>query len=536
MDWSYLSIPAMRDEVWFGDRIVPAFVERPQSVWAMVADAAKRRPDSEALVCGEQRLTWRDIAHQSACIAGALEAMGIRAGDRIALLLGNRTEFVLAWFAAAHLGAVAVPLSHRLQRAEIGYIVNHCAARLIIHEAALADRVPDIVEAPDLRRRITVGGGNGAASFGDLLNAAPRAEPAAVDEEDIALILYTSGTTGQPKGAMLAHCNIIHSAMVYEACLELTEADRSIAAVPFAHVTGIVANIAVMVRCAGALIITPDFKAAEFLAIAARERMTHTIMVPAMYNLCLLQADFDRYDLSAWRIGGYGGAPMPTVTIERLATKLPQLKLINAYGATETTSPSTIIPPQFTASHSDSVGLPCPGARIVIMDDNGREVPRGEVGELWIHGASVIRGYWNNPQATAENLVAGYWRSGDLGTLDTDNFVRVLDRKKDMINRGGMKIFSAEVESVLASHPDVVESAVIPDPCPVLGERVRAIVVARRPEVEAHELRAWCAARLSDYKVPETIIFRESPLPRNANGKVLKRQLRDDRQTLPQPT
>jgi len=340
------------------------------------------------------------------------------------------------------------------------------------------------------------------------------------------MILYTSGTTGRPKGAMLAHCNIIHSAMVFVSCLQLTAADRSIAAVPLAHVTGVVANIMTMVRCAGALIIMPEFKAAKYLKVAARERVTYTVMVPAMYNLCLLQPDFDSYDLSSWRIGGFGGAPMPIATIEKLDTKIPGLKLMNCYGATETTSPSTIMPGELTASHIDSVGLPCPGARIVVMDANGQELPRGEIGEIWIHGDSVIKGYWNNPNATAESFTAGFWHSGDLGSIDQDNFVRVFDRQKDMINRGGLKIYSAEVESVLAGHPAVVESAIIAKPCPVLGERLHAVVVTRR-EVAAEVLRAWCAERLSDYKVPETVAVTSEPLPRNANGKVIKRQLRE---------
>jgi len=250
------------------------------------------------------------------------------------------------------------------------------------------------------------------------------------------------------------------------------------------------------------------------------------VMVPAMYNLCLLQADFESYDLSAWRIGGYGGAPMPVATIERLAEKLPGLKLVNAYGSTETSSPSTVMPPQFTKTHSDSVGLPCPGAHIIVVDSNGHEVPRGEIGELWIHGGSVIKGYWNNPRATAEGFTGGYWHSGDLGSIDQENFVRVLDRQKDMINRGGLKIYSAEVESVLAGHPAVIESAVVARPCPVLGERVHAVVVVRS-EIDSPALRSWCAERLSDYKVPETMTVTTDPLPRNANGKVMKKNLRE---------
>jgi long-chain acyl-CoA synthetase len=527
MDWSQYSIPAMQLEARFGDRLVPTFCARPKSIWAMVSDAAARNPDGEALVCGVRRMTWREVAQQSTQIAAGLRKTGLRSGDRVALLLGNRIEFALAMFGAAHLGAVTVILSTRQQRPEIAYVLTDCGARLLIYEAALLDRLPDSRDVPDLVHRIAVADDESASQFSSLVVNELLQPPAAVGEEDTAMILYTSGTTGRPKGAMLAHCNVIHSAMVYEACMKPTSADRSIAAVPLAHVTGVVANIMSMVRCAGTLIMVAEFKAADYLKIAARERVTQTVMVPAMYNLCLLQADFDSYDLSAWRIGGYGGAPMPVATIEKLAAKIPGLRLINAYGSTETTSPSTIMPPELTAAHLDSVGLPCPGAHIIVMDEGGRELPRGEIGEIWIHSGSVIRGYWNNPEATAESFTAGFWHSGDLGSIDAENFVRVFDRKKDMINRGGLKIYSAEVESVLAGHPGVVESAIMAKPCPVLGERVHAVIVIRDDSVSAEALRSWCAERLSDYKVPETIDLTLEPLPRNANGKVMKRQLRE---------
>jgi long-chain acyl-CoA synthetase len=526
MDWSGHNIPAMRFEARFGDRLVPAFCERPANIWAMIADAAARNPDGEALVCGERRMNWREVTQQSARIAAGFARLGLSRGDRVAVLLGNRIEFALTMFAAAHAGLVTVRLSTRQQKPEIAYVLTDCGARLLIHEATHADRIPDAHDVPDLTHRISVDDA-GNAPFAALLDHAP-ATPAEVGEEDTAMILYTSGTTGKPKGAMLAHCNVIHSAMVFVSSMQLNAADRSIAAVPLGHVTGVVANIMTMVRCAGALIIMPEFKAPDYLKLAARERVTYTVMVPAMYNLCLLQPDFDSYDLSSWRIGGFGGAPMPIATIERLDAKIPGLKLMNCYGATETTSPSTIMPGELTAKHIDSVGLPCPGAQIIVVDADGHELPRGEIGEIWIHGASVIKGYWNNPKATAESFTAGFWHSGDLGSIDADNFVRVFDRQKDMINRGGLKIYSAEVESVLSGHPAVLESAIIAKPCPVLGERVHAVVVTRG-EISIAELRGWCAERLSDYKVPETIDLSTDPLPRNANGKVLKRQLREAR-------
>ena len=527
MDWSRIPLPDMRLEGRFGDRVIPAFASRPKHIWQMVTEAEARQPDGEALVCGDRRMTWREVVRDATAISAGLAAQGVEAGDRVAFLLGNRIEFVLTLFAAARIGAISVLLSIRQQKPEIAYVLNNCGAKLIYHEADLAERLPDATEIPDLKVRISTGATAGSIPFETLLAAQQTPPPADPAEEDTAMILYTSGTTGRPKGAMLAHCNIIHSSMVYEACMQLTHKDRSIAVVPLAHVTGVVANITTMARCAGTLVIEKEFKAANYLAVAARERVTYTVMVPAMYNLCLLQADFANFDLSAWRIGGYGGAPMPVATIERLAKHLPGLKLMNAYGSTETASPSTIMPGDLTAQNIDSVGLACPGAIIIVTDEYGHEVPRGDVGEIWIHGGSVIKGYWNNPQATAESFIGGFWRSGDLGTKDEQNFIRVLDRKKDMINRGGLKIYSAEVESVLAGHPGVAESAVIARPCPVLGERVHAVVVTRDGATREQDLKAWCAERLSDYKVPETFALGTDPLPRNANGKVMKRTLRE---------
>ncbi|SFJ49275.1 class I adenylate-forming enzyme family protein [Bradyrhizobium sp. Gha] len=525
MDWSQSQIPPMRFEARFGDRVLPAFVDRPASLWAMIAEAAARNGDGEALVCGNVRLSWRQALEQSAQIATGFRKLGLQRGDRVAILLGNRIEFPLLLFAAAHEGLVTVLLGTRQQKPEIAYVLSDCGAKILIHEAALTERLPDSQDAPDVMHRIAIDSDPAQSRFAVLADNAPARAPVDVSEEDTAMILYTSGTTGKPKGAMLAHCNIVHSSMVFVSCLQLTEADRSIAAVPLAHVTGVVANITTMIRCGGALIIMPEFRATDYLKLAARERVTYTVMVPAMYNLCLLQPDFESYDLSSWRIGGFGGAPMPVATIEKLKATIPGLKLANCYGATETTSPSTIMPGELTASHIDSVGLSCPGAHIVAMAD-GRELPPGEIGELWIQSASVIKGYWNNREATAESFTAGYWHSGDLGSVDAEGFVRVFDRQKDMINRGGLKIYSAEVESVLAGHPAVVESAIIAKPCPVLGERVHAVVVTR-VQIGGDDLRAWCAERLSDYKVPETMTVTAEPLPRNANGKVVKRQLRE---------
>jgi len=505
----------LRHEAHFGDRVVRCFAGRPRSFYPLFAEAVERNGEREALVCGEERLTWNELENRVARIAAGFAHRGIQRGDRIALLLGNRVEFVIALFAAARLGAIAVPLNIREQKPELAYVLGHCGAELVVHETELAERLPP------LAHRIAV------SEFASLLGT-PTGDPVEVGEEDTAVILYTSGTTGRPKGAMLSHLGIIHSAMHYEQGMGLTASDRSIAAVPLSHVTGLIALIATLARCAGTLVLLPAFKAADFLALAARERMTHTVLVPAMYNLCLLQPEFERYDLGAWRVGGYGGAPMPLPTIARFAEKLPRLGLMNLYGATETTSPATMMPARETARRSDSVGLAVPCGELRVMDDSGREVAPGAPGEIWIKGPMVVAGYWNDPDATAREFTGGFWHSGDIGAIDAQGFVYVFDRKKDMINRGGYKVYTAEVESVLLGHPGVAEAAVLARPCPVLGERVHAFVTARDSALTADALRAFCLQHLADYKAPESFSLRAEPLPRNANGKVLKRALREE--------
>lgn len=519
---------AIRLERHFGQRVVRCFANRAADANAMWREAARRRPDTEAIVCGDWRLTWRQFEEQILRTAAGLQALGVRAGDRVALLLGNDVEFVLASFAILAAGGVIVPLSARDQTPGLAYILRNSGASVLVHEESLRERIPAARETPALRHYVVVDGPPSPQGFGQLLDHAPLADCVPVSEEDVAVIMYTSGTTGFPKGAMLTHMNMVHSVMHYAQALGLDENVRAGVVVPLSHVTGLVALMMVSLGLGGTLIIVPQFKAAEFLPLAAAERISFTIMVPAMYKLCLLQEDFARHDLSAWTVGGYGGAPMPPETIDRLARELPGLRLSNCYGATETASPATIMPASLTRGHLESVGLALPCAEVAVMDDDGREVPTGEVGELWLKGPMVVKGYWDNPDATRDSFIGGYWRSGDMGRVDADGFVYVLDRRKDMLNRGGYKIFSVEVENTLCEHPDVLEAAVVAKPCPVLGERVHVFITVREGRaLDADALRRFCSERLSDYKVPETYTLRSDPLPRNANGKVLKRQLRE---------
>jgi long-chain acyl-CoA synthetase len=528
--WGQLTL---REERHYGDRILSCHVGRPANLATLIAATVSRHGAAEALVAGGRRLSYAELGRLAANVAGNLTAHGIGAGDRIALLLCNCPEFLIYVLAAIRIGAIAVPLGARLKAPELDYALNDCGAVALVYESEYAGNLPDPAALPALRLRILIDGTVAGAEPGSaFLAPVPAPPPYPVDEDDIAFILYTSGTTGRPKGALLTHLGIIHSATNFVACLGLREGgERAVLTVPASHVTGLVALLFTMLRCGGCTIMMREFKARDFLALAAAERLSYTLMVPAQYALCLMQPDLAAFDLSAWRIGAFGGAPMPEATIAALARTWPNLVLVNGYGATETTSPTALMPLGLNTAHPDSVGQVVPGGTVRIVDDSARDVASGDSGEIWIKGAMVVPGYWSRPDADRPDshgaeFSDGFWHSGDIGSLDGEGFLRVLDRKKDMINRAGYKIYSAEVENVLLHHPGIVEAAIIGILDNVLGERVKAFIRCRDDTLDAAAIRAFCAGRLADYKVPELIVLVDAPLPRNANGKLQKAILR----------
>ena len=521
------SIPDPVRELHYDGRGMRCFAQRPAHVDAMFRATVAQLPGNIALVFEGERIDYAEFARRVDAVVAQFAARGIRRGDRVALLLGNRPAFAYALLAMARLGAIAVPMNIRQRRPEIAYMLTHCSAAALVFDAACAAELPADDDIPLLHSFFRVDDGSNL-----LLQDRGAAAPAAhaetgappIAEEDAFCILYTSGTTGKPKGAMQTHLGILHSTLHYQYVLGLRADDAALLAVPASHVTGLVAILLAMIRVGGRTLIMEQFNARAFLELAARERMTYTLVVPAIYNLCLLQPDFDAFDLSAWRIGGFGGAPMPAATVQKLAAQLPKLTLANVYGATETTGPAVIQPPGEIAP-SDAIGKVAPCADLRVIDAEGNDVPAGSAGELLIAGPMTVPGYWDNATANAGSFIDGYWRSGDIGSIDADGWVRVFDRQKDMINRAGYKVYSAEVENVLSHHAGVVECAIVGKPDPVLGERVHAFVVRKNDAVTADELREFCASRLSDYKVPESFSF-IGVLPRNAAGKILKPELR----------
>lgn len=525
-DWSDLGLQ-MRREAHFGDRVVNCFAERPATYFELITNAARRNPEGEALIAGEARLSWRELERRALGFAKGLLDRGVRPKDRAAFFLSNRIEFVVALLACARIGVIVVPVNTREQRDGLTYLIQHSGAVAILHDADLLDRLPSVSSVPTVKLRIAATHCEGSITFSDVHSDGEIIGLEEVKEEDIFSINYTSGTTGLPKGVTFSHLGVIHAAMHYSYCIGLRPADRSIVAIPLSFTGGMISALSPVLYAGGTVILLSEFKAANFLQVAALERMTHTLMVPAMYELCLRQPAVESYDLTAWKYGVFGAAPMPAPTVLRLAQRFPNLLLMNSYGATEAGGPATFMRARDTAANPDAVGQAFPCVELAVMDEDGRELPPGTTGELWIRSPSCSAGFWNDPEKTATEYFGGFWRTGDMATLQEDGLVRLVDRKKDMINRGGYKISSTQVEEILYAHPDIIECAVVGRPDDVLGERVQAFIWADGVLNDEAVVKAFCAERLPDYKVPELIAFTTSPLPRNANGKILKRVLRE---------
>ncbi len=504
------------------DRVVTCYSERASNLANQIEIIATLHPDNVAVVEGDVRLSYSQLYFQGGSLASMLAMGGVVAGDRVAVMLPNGADAVRALVAILRLGAILVAVGTRSRAAELEYICADCTPTAIIYGPEFASIIAEAPSAPKGRYDVSAAEWQIAVLKGEV---SPSVEPA--DEEDLFAILYTSGTTGKPKGAMLTHLGAIHSCLHWRDAFGLGDDERTLMCVPWAHVSGLCGVLIPFLYIGGTLIMLPEFKRRAALELAERERITHALMVPAMYGLCLLEPDLADFDLKSWRIAAYGGAPMPEPTITRFASAFPWLAMCNAYGATETTSPATIMPPGEGTVRADSIGRVVTGGDIRVMDDNGREMPAGADGELWIAGPMVVTGYWRNAEATAAAFVGGYWKSGDIGSIDVEGYVRIADRKKDMIIRGGFKVYPAEVESVLAGLDGVLEAAVVGRTDTMLGEAVVAFVTIDENGPSANRVRDYCAERLSDYKVPQNVVIEATALPRNANGKIQKAELRE---------
>ncbi|MCX4835613.1 long-chain fatty acid--CoA ligase [Streptomyces sp. NBC_01016] len=484
-------------------------------VWAHAAVA----PDRIALR-GSTVATWTygQLRERASAVRELLDAHHVGPGDRVLLVAPSVPEFAMAYYGILGAGAIAVTANTMATERELTYMARDADVRLVLAWTALAPaarRTADELGVPFREMREGLAG---------IAHASATPEPHPVDADDTAAILYTSGTTGKPKGAQLTHGNLASCAAIFCDIHAIGADDRAVTGLPLFHVFGQACVMGTTMRAGGSLTLLERFDAGSMMALIRRDRPTFIAGVPTMWNALLRATDEAGADFAGLRLASSGGASLP-VEVMRAFEKRFGCTIVEGYGLTETTGAATCHLAGEPA-RPGTVGRALPGCAVAVRDDEGAELPQGEVGEVHIKGPVVMKGYWNRPDATGEALDADGWlRTGDLGSLDAEGDLRIVDRKKDLVIRGGYNVYPREVEEVLYEHPDIVEAAVIGVPDPHYGEEVAA-VVALRPgaALDIQALRAWAKERLSAYKVPHLLAVVDE-LPKGATGKILKRAI-----------
>jgi fatty-acyl-CoA synthase len=486
-------------------------------------------PDSPALRWQGTTITWGDLAEQVRGTADAFAERGLGFGDRLALLTFNRPEFLVATFAATRLGAIVVPINFRLTPGEIGYVLDDASPAIVVADAHLVASLPDDVTARVIVTASPDGTGPDGAEAWESLEATAHHDPADVPEDSPALIMYTSGTTGRPKGAVLTHVNLQGQALSSIRFWRMFGDDEVyLLGTPLFHIGGIGSIISTMLL-GGVTVIVPTglFDAAETLRLIETERVTGTFLVPAQWQLLCNEPSVRERDLSALRNVCWGAAPATDGLLRQMSATFPDANVTAVFGQTEMSPVTCQLGAEDAIRKLGSVGKPIPTIAWRVVDDEMNDVPQGDVGEIVYRGPTQMLEYWNKPDETAEAFAGGWFHSGDLVRVDEDGFVYVVDRKKDMIITGGENVYCAEVENVLSEHPAVAEISVIGRPDERWGEAAVAIVVLTPGSaLELDELRDWASERLARYKLPSDLVV-VPELPRNASGKVVKGVLRD---------
>jgi acyl-CoA synthetase (AMP-forming)/AMP-acid ligase II len=479
---------------------IARYLERPPSLIQLLSTSVERDPSATAVLeIGGAALSYGELWDRAARVAGGLRREGVQRGDRVAIRLANGIDWVLAFFGAQFAGAVVVPVNTRFTEGEVAYVIDDSGAKFTF--------VPD-AKLPD----------------GDAL------VEEALAGDDLAAIFYTSGTTGFPKGAMTSHGNFTTNS---ENCLRCLKTDRSegpeistLISVPLFHVTGCNSQLIPVLELGGRVeILQSALDIDGFFQAVAENRVNQLVSVPAIYHAVMRHARFAELDVSDVRWISYGGAPIATSLVQAIKQAFPEARVGNGFGLTETSSLTSFLPHEEAAEHADSVGFAMPVVDLALDQPD----PQTGVGELLVRGPNVVQGYWNKPEATAETFVDGWLHTGDLARIDADGLLYIVDRKKDMINRGGENVYSIEVENALVSAPGVGEAAAVGVPDEMMGEKVGAVLVpAAGARIDIEAVLEHARAQLADFKVPQYIAVREQPLPRNPGGKVLKAQLRDE--------
>ncbi|MDE2686732.1 MAG: long-chain-fatty-acid--CoA ligase [Chloroflexota bacterium] len=499
-------------------------------------------PDRPAMIFEGRRISYAELEIRVNRLSNSLADLGVGAGDRVAMLQVNCNQYIEAYFATARLDAVFVPINYRTRADELTHMLNDAAPKVIFvggRYVRLVKECADNVESLD--HFVTLEDDvEGWHSYDSLIENGDEYERVPEDDDDdLTMILFTSGTTSFPKGVMLSHDSFASYILATVTPADPVEETSNILTVPLYHIAG-VQSVMAAIFAGRTLIIQRQFEAKQWMELVERESVNRAMMVPTMLKMLMDHPEFHAHDLSSLEVITYGAAPMPVPVIRQAIKEFPGTSFINAFGQTETAATITMLPPddhvlegdeeeiERKLKHLGSIGKPLEDVDVRIFDEDGEPAALGETGEIAARGARLMKGYWNQEDATAETIRGGWLFTGDLGYQDEDGYIYLAGRAKDFIKRGGEMVSPEEVEQVILSHEAVEEAAIIGVPDLDWGERVRALVVLKDGEQASEDdISEYCRQRLASFKKPESVVFCEE-LPRNQMGKVLKRILKEE--------
>ena len=525
---------------WNKDLGFEAAISRQLVLGEMLARNARKYPDQETIIIKGRRVRFKELDERVNRLANAMLAKGIQRGDKVGILMTNRIEVLEVVFAAAKIGAVSVPLNIRLSAPEIAYILTNSDAKILFFGDNFTGTITKFKgDVPLIKNFIVTGKADGDfLGYEDFLASGSTTAPQIMlSDDDDAFIVYTSGTTGKPKGARLSHKNImIESLTTYmDSVLAVPRREglphipsKSLSIAPLFHIGGLVTAIKTMVAVVPMVVM--EFDPLPVLKAIDEEKITFIFLVPAMWKMVIEHPDFKKFDVSSLRVAANGAAPMSSDLKKHILEAFPNAGYQDAFGMTEMSATAIQLTQTYSDQKEGSVGIPFTNVEVRLVDHKMNDVSVNEVGEIVYRGPIMFNGYYKSPEGTREAFEGGWFHSGDMGRRDEDGFIYLVDRKKDMIITGGENVYSAEVETVLNTHPDIMETAVVGIPDPKWGETVKAFVVlAPGKLLTEQEVFEFCNERMARYKRPKQVEFL-SALPRNAAGKVLKKELRGEKE------